>query len=214
MIEYKRVVKNILNQGESRDTRSGKVLSLFNQQMEFDLRQGFPAPTIKRLAFKSVMGELLWFLSGSTDLKDLIKYSNKKEGDWTIWTDDAARWHSKNADNTNPTDTGLLYGHQWRNYGGKVDQIKQVIHSLKTDPFSRYHVVTAWDPVGRAQDAMALPACHRDFQFHVSNGGELNLHFTMRSNDIYLGSPFNIASYAALCHIIAKLTGLKVGKLA
>ena len=179
MIEFKKVINNILANGDKRNTRSGEVLSLFNQNMEFDLEKGFPATTIKKLMFKAVAGELLWFLSGSTDIADLRKYSCKEPDAWTIWSDDVLRWNTRKG-TPESTDAGLLYGHQWRNYGHKIDQIKQVIHSLKYDPYSRYHVVTAWAPIDKAQEAMALPACHRDFQMHVDGKGRLNLHFTMR----------------------------------
>jgi thymidylate synthase len=186
--------------------------------MEFDISETFPAVTIKKLMFKAMMGELLWFLSKGTNLEQLNHYSNKAPGSWNIWTNDARRYHglpSKSPGDTDVEDANLgkLYGHQWRNFNGEVDQIKNLIKSLKKEPYARYHRVTAWNPCDITRKEMALPACHTDFQCYVTNSGKLNLHYNQRSADTYLGVCFNVASYAALVYILAKLTGLKPGKL-
>ena len=207
--------EHILEHGEERDTRTGKVYSTWNNNLEFDLREGFPAVTSKKLAWTPVVGELLWFLSGSQHLSGLKYYTfNDMNADkWTIWTDDAERWGDGNF-------VGHLYPHQWRNFGDRsagfeegTDQIKDLIDRLQHEPFRRDHIVMAWNPYDIEHNLMALKPCHLGFQCYVTKDGELNLHWFQRSVDSFLGLPFNIASYALLTHLLAHWCGLKVGKL-
>ncbi len=232
--EYFNLVKKIMDEGTFKDDRTGTgTLSLFGPQMEFDLSKGFPLLTTKKLPFRIIAEELFWFIKGDTDLKTLL------DKNINIWTDDAYRYY---LDNHNKEDSGEpltkerfvemtkltgfklgpIYGRQWRSWGGVVniegdlgyqrqyDQLQDVIKQIKTNPDSRRHIVSAWN-VGDLE-YMALPPCHVLFQFYVVNG-TLSCKLYMRSNDIFLGAPFNIASYALLTHIIAKMTGLKAGKL-
>lgn len=215
MYSIKNIMSKILEKGQGRDTRSGFVYSTFNHNLKFNLADGFPAVTSKKLHIDKVIGELLWFLSGSTDLDDLREYSNMKEGSWTIWTNDAERWGGKLNKNC-----GKIYGHNWRNFGGSlntlgtgVDQISDLISKLKYEPFGRYHRVTAWNPLDMKNNELALPACHTDFQCYVTEDRKLDLHWNQRSVDTMLGLPYNVASYAALTHILAKICNLEVGTL-
>lgn len=199
---------------ELRETRSGNCASIFGHFMEWDLRKGFPAVTTKKLAFNAVMGELLWFLSGKTDLKSLREFTGLEEDAWTIWTQDCERWNKQMGMESDGL--GRVYGLQWRNwYEGHtdsyIDQIARLIDGIKNNPTSRYHLVSAWN-AGEIADGemMALPPCHYAFQCFVTDDGELDLMWHQRSVDTFLGLPFNIASYAALAHIIAKLTGTRV----
>jgi thymidylate synthase len=200
--------------GHLRETRSGNVTSTFGKTLQFDLTQGFPAVTSKTLFIKKVVGELLWFLSGNTDLDSLCDYSCMERGKWTIWTDDAERWGGKGNKNC-----GKIYGHNWRNFGGDhggsngVDQIVDLVIKLCTSTYGRYHRVTAYNPTDMSLDELALPACHTDFQCYVTGEGRLDLHWNQRSCDQFLGLPYNITSYAILTHILAHLCELKVGKL-
>ncbi|CCI88511.1 thymidylate synthase [Yersinia phage phiR2-01] len=206
MDKYTAILEEVLQYGEPRADRTGTgTLAIFDSHARFDLREGFPAVTTKRLAWKAVVGELLWFLSGSTKLHDLRVFTHgRDEGQWTIWTpnyeDQAVSMGYENGN------LGPVYGKQWRNFGGH-DQIIELIHGLKTNPFGRRHMVSAWNVA--ELDKMALPPCHYGFQCYVSNDGYLDLKWTQRSVDCFLGLPFNIASYALLTHILAKLTGLK-----
>lgn len=209
---YLRIMKRILDEGDYREGRNGGVYSLFGEQMRFDLSEGFPLLTTKRVHFKSVIVELLWFLRGDTNVQYL------RDHGVTIWDE----WADENGE------LGPVYGCQWRGWGtqevefvdlpttrglrmqhASIDQITNVIHSLKADPYSRRHVVSAWNVADL--DDMALPPCHCLFQFHVSNG-HLNCQLYQRSADWFLGVPFNIASYALLTHLIAREVGLEPGE--
>lgn len=200
MLQYLDALNEVLQYGTKRETRTGiSTISFFSPpDMTFHLSQGFPAVTTKRLAWKSVVWELLFFLRGETNNNFL------KERNVTIWNE----WEKPDGD------LGPVYGAQWRNWQSKdgkiIDQLQQVIDTIIFDPFSRRLVVSAWNP-GDIPD-MALPPCHMMFQFYVSNG-TLSLKVTQRSADMFLGIPFNIASYALLTHIIASITKLKPGKL-
>ena len=206
MQQYLKILTDVILLGEPRNDRTGTgTVSIFDSYAKFDLREGFPAVTTKRLAWKSVVGELLWFLSGSTNLHDLRVFTfGRDEGQWTIWTpnyEDQAISMGYDRGNLGP-----VYGKQWRNFGGR-DQILELIEGLKNNPHGRRHLVSAWNVA--ELDKMALPPCHYGFQCYVSNDGYLDLKWTQRSVDCFLGLPFNIASYALLTHILAKLTGLK-----
>ena len=213
---YLDLLKFILENGHEKDDRTNTgTLSSFGHQLEFDLSEGFPAITTKSLAWKGVVSELLWFLEGSNDerrlaeirfdksrndLKNLNKYS-------TIWTDNADK-QGKELGYEN-TDTkkilGPVYGVQWRNWSGK-DQLKELIYNLKNNPDSRRHILSAWN-VGEIHK-MALPPCHVMSQFYIHND-EISCHMYQRSADMFLGVPFNIASYALLLSIIAEILNLK-----
>jgi len=213
---YLDLLKFILENGHEKDDRTNTgTLSSFGHQLEFDLSEGFPAITTKSLAWKGVVSELLWFLEGSNDerrlaeirfgksrndLKDLNKYS-------TIWTDNADK-QGKELGYEN-TDTkkilGPVYGVQWRNWSGK-DQLEELIYNLKNNPDSRRHILSAWN-VGEI-NKMALPPCHVMSQFYIHND-EISCHMYQRSADMFLGVPFNIASYALLLSIIAEILNLK-----
>lgn len=224
MQSYKDLLQKIITEGEERDTRSGKTLSIFGEHLAFDLRAGFPAVTTKKLAFKSMVGELLWFLNGKTDLPSLRKFSDLSEDAWTIWTNDCQRWHKQRVGKlegeavtnyltwNDQEDLGELYGYQWRTLETEflktVDQIQDLVDSIKSNPSSRYHIVCAWNATTVALDRTALAPCHVMFQCYVTAKGELDLMWYQRSVDTFLGLPFNIASYALLSHIICELTGL------
>jgi len=201
---YLNALKNIMENGIDRTGRNGDTRALFALQIRHDFKSGFPALTSKKLAFKAVKSELLWFLEGSNDdnrLKEL------NDSDKTIWTANAesAYWKPKA---TFPGDLGRIYGVQWRAWkkpdGGVVDQIAHVIDKIKNDPNDRRLIVTAWNP-GEIED-MALPPCHMMFQFFVA-GDNLSLHMVQRSCDMFLGVPFNIASYGLLLSMVAQVTG-------
>ena len=196
--QYLKLVRRILDEGVRKDDRTGTgTLSVFGPQMRFDLSEGFPLLTTKRLHTKSIFGELLWFLRGSTNVAWL------HENGISIWDE----WAGPDGE------LGPIYGYQWRSWptpdGGHIDQIKAVIESIRTNPDSRRHIVSAWNVAGIPQ--MALPPCHAFFQFYVANG-KLSCQLYQRSCDTFLGLPFNIASYALLVHLIAQLTGLQVGE--
>ena len=191
MIQYHKLLEHILLHGTPKGDRTGTgTWSVFGYQMRFDLQQGFPLLTTKRVHWKSVVAELLWFLSGSTNIHDL---------DASIWNE----WADANGD------LGPVYGSQWRNWGGRIDQINMVINDIKGNPDSRRHIVSAWNPSDIPD--MALPPCHALFQFYVANG-RLSCQLYQRSADVFLGVPFNIASYALLTHMIAHVCGLEVGE--
>jgi thymidylate synthase len=185
------------------------AISTFGYQMRFNLQQGFPAVTTKRLAWKSVVSELLWFLEGSTDERRLaeILYGTRDLANSTIWTDNANADYWKHKAKFEG-DLGKGYGYQWRNFNG-VDQLSQLIEGLKTDPNSRRHIISAWNPADLAE--MALPPCHVLCQFYVANN-TLSCQLYQRSCDMFLGVPFNIASYALLTHIIARECNFEVGE--
>ena len=199
MTAYEDLLAHVLAHGTRKSDRTGTgTRSVFGHQMRFGLAQGFPLVTTKRVHFKSVVGELLWFLSGSTNANELRdKYGV------TIWDE----WANPNGG------LGRIYGHQWRSwrtsYGASIDQIESVIDSIRETPDSRRHIVSAWN-VGDL-DYMALPPCHAMFQFHVADG-RLSCQLYQRSADLFLGVPFNIASYALLTHMVAQQTGYDVGE--
>lgn len=198
---YLELMSKVLRYGERRKDRTGTgTISMFGASIGFHLDKGFPIVTTKYVHFKSVVAELIWFLSGSTNNNDLEAMGS------TIWKE----WAKPDGS------LGPIYGKQWRDFGGNglfagIDQISQLIHGLKTDPYSRRHMVTALDPVsvGRA----SLAPCHTFFQCYVSGDGKLSLHMYQRSADLFLGLPFNIASYALLTHMLAQVCGFKVGNL-
>ncbi|MBR4919066.1 MAG: thymidylate synthase [Bacteroidales bacterium] len=195
MKQYQDLLRTILETGSYKSDRTGTgTYSIFGYQMRFDLSQGFPLLTTKKLHLRSIIYELLWFLQGDTNIKYL------KDHGVSIWDE----WADENGD------LGPIYGHQWRSWGtpdgGKVDQISQLIEQIKTNPDSRRLMVCAWN-VGEI-DKMALPPCHVLFQFYVNNG-EISLQLYQRSADVFLGVPFNIASYTLLLMMVAQVCGLK-----
>lgn len=197
MRQYQDLLRDVLENGTDRPDRTGTgSRSVFGYQMRFDLSAGFPLLTTKKLHVKSIIYELLWFLRGETNVRWL------QERGVRIWNE----WADENGD------LGPVYGSQWRSWpdgrGGTIDQIENVIASIKTRPDSRRHIVTAWNPA-EIED-MALPPCHCLFQFYVADG-KLSCQLYQRSADIFLGVPFNIASYALLTHMVAQVTGLGVG---
>lgn len=209
MREYQELIKDIFENGYETDDRTGTgTIALFGTQLRFDLQKGFPAVTTKRLAWKSCIAELIWFLRGSTNVNELrlIQHGSLLEGK-TVWDDN----YENQAKDMGYSDgeLGPVYGKQWRDFMG-VDQLKLVIDRIKQLPTDRRQIVTAWNPVDL--NKMALPPCHMMYQFNVRKG-YLDLQWYQRSVDVFLGLPFNIASYAALIHVIAKMTGLKPGHL-
>lgn len=219
MKQYLDALKYILENGKERNDRTGVgTRGVFGYQMRFDLRNEFPAVTTKKLAWKSVVSELLWMLEGSSDERRLaeIHYGKPREelvGKTTIWTANADKQGKElgyvNDDTTK--DLGPVYGHQWRTWDaqlGFVDQIAEVLENLYYNPESRRHIVSAWN--ADRVNVMALPPCHTLFQFHVQDG-ELSCQLYQRSADMFLGVPFNIASYSLLTHMFAQLLDLKVG---
>lgn len=197
MKQYLELLQHVLDHGSSREDRTGTgTVGVFGYQMRFDLSEGFPLLTTKKLHLRSIIHELLWFLRGETNIKYL------KDNGVSIWDE----WADENGD------LGPVYGSQWRSWpdgkGGSIDQIANVVHDIKTNPFSRRLLVTAWNPA-EIQD-MALPPCHCLFQFYV-NDGKLSCQLYQRSADIFLGVPFNIASYALLTMMMAQVCGLQPG---
>ena len=198
MKQYLDLLTHVINNGVSKDDRTGTgTISTFGYQMRFDLNEGFPLLTTKKLHLRSIIYELLWFLSGDTNIRFL---NENKVNIWNEWADEKG-------------DLGHVYGYQWRKWpaseGRQIDQISQVVESLKNNPDSRRHIVSAWN--AGDIDQMALPPCHVMFQFYVDNG-KLSCQLYQRSCDIFLGIPFNIASYALLTMMMAQVTGLKVGE--
>lgn len=198
MKQYLDLMTRILDEGVEKSDRTGTgTISVFGHQMRFDLQAGFPMVTTKRLHTRSIFGELLWFLRGSTNIGWL--HDNKI----TIWDE----WADADGE------LGPIYGYQWRSWpapdGRHIDQIAAVIESIRSNPDSRRHIVNAWN-VGQI-DEMALPPCHMFFQFYVADG-KLSCQMYQRSADVFLGVPFNIASYALLTHMVAQVTGLEVGE--
>jgi thymidylate synthase len=208
MRQYIELIKVVLEKGEKKEDRTGTgTLSVFGHQMRFNLEDGFPLLTTKKLHLRSIIHELLWFLQGDTNIGYL------KENSVSIWNE----WADENGD------LGPVYGSQWRNWNNEgIDQISEVIQGIRNNPDSRRHIVAAWNPsvlpisgksfaenvaLGKA----ALPPCHAWFQFYVA-GGKLSCQMYQRSADIFLGVPFNIASYALLTMMVAQVTGLKAGE--
>ncbi len=197
MKQYLDLCRHILEHGDEKSDRTGVgTVSVFGYQMRFNLREGFPMVTTKKLHLKSIIYELLWFLNGDTNIKYL------KEQGVSIWDE----WANEQGE------LGPVYGYQWRKWPGRdgvtIDQISKVVDQIRTKPDSRRHIVTAWNPAD--VDKMALPPCHALFQFYVSNG-KLSCQLYQRSCDTFLGLPFNIASYALLTHMIAQQCDLEVG---
>lgn len=220
MKQYIDALKFILEQGKDREDRTGVgTRGVFGYQMRFDLRNEFPAVTTKKLAWRAVVGELLWMLEGSSDERRLAEITFEKPreelvGKTTIWTANANK-QAKELGYTNTDlikDLGPVYGHQWRSWDsqiGTVDQIAEVLENMYYDPNSRRHIVSAWN--ADRVNVMALPPCHTLFQFHIHDG-ELSCQLYQRSADMFLGVPFNIASYSLLTHMFAQLLDLKVGE--
>ncbi|CAN5363487.1 thymidylate synthase [soil metagenome] len=201
---YLDLLAEVLAAGDRREDRTGVgTLGVFGRQMRFDLSEGFPLLTTKRVHFRSVVVELLWFLQGSTNVSWL------RENGCSIWDE----WADADGE------LGPVYGKQWRSWaspdGRAIDQIAKLVEGLRTNPYGRRHIVSAWNPAD--VDDMALPPCHCLFQFHVAPPkvegapGRLSCQLYQRSADIFLGVPFNIASYALLTHMVAQVTGLEVG---
>ena len=198
MRQYLDLMEHVLAHGAEKHDRTGTgTLSVFGHQMRFDLRDGFPLVTTKKLHLKSIIHELLWFLQGDTNIKYL------KDHGVRIWDE----WADENGD------LGPVYGRQWRSWpardGGTIDQITNLLRDIARNPDSRRLIVTAWNPADI--DKMALPPCHCLFQFYVAEG-RLSCQLYQRSADIFLGVPFNIASYALLTMMVAQVTGLKPGE--
>ena len=198
MKQYLELLDYVLTNGVKKQDRTGTgTISTFGYQMRFDLSQGFPLLTTKKLHTRSIFIELLWFIKGSTNIQYL------KDNKVSIWDE----WVKENGE------LGPIYGYQWRSWpdynGGNIDQLKELIEQIKTNPDSRRHILSAWN-VGQITE-MALPPCHVLFQFYVANG-KLSCQLYQRSADIFLGVPFNIASYALLTHMIAQVCGLEVGE--
>lgn len=198
MKSYLNLMSHILENGVDKEDRTGTgTLSVFGHQMRFNLQKGFPLVTTKKCHLKSIVHELLWFLSGDTNIKYL------KENGVRIWDE----WADENGD------LGPVYGKQWRSWqthdGRTIDQIKNVVESIKKNPDSRRHMVVAFNPSD--VDNMALPPCHAFFQFYVAKG-KLSCQLYQRSADVFLGVPFNIASYALLTMMMAQVTGLEPGE--
>ncbi len=197
MKQYLELLRHVRTHGVPKDDRTGTgTISVFGYQMRFDLSEGFPAITTKKLHFRSIIGELLWFLKGDTNIHSL------HENGVSIWDE----WADEDGN------LGPIYGYQWRSWpaadGRHVDQISQVLEQIKSNPSSRRHIVSAWN-VGEIEK-MALPPCHTLFQFYVADG-RLSCQLYQRSADIFLGVPFNIASYSLLTLMVAQIVGLKPG---
>lgn len=198
MKAYLELLQLLLDTGVRREDRTGTgTLGRFGYQMRFDLADGFPVVTTKRIHLRSVIHELLWFLNGDTN----IRYLN--DNGVRIWDE----WADENGD------LGPVYGRQWRSWaapnGDTIDQLARVVDQLKTKPFSRRHIISAWNPAD--VEDMALPPCHTMFQFYVAEG-RLSCQLYQRSADVFLGVPFNIASYALLTHMMAQVVGLEPGE--
>ena len=238
MKQYLDLLQDILDNGEIKDDRTGVgTISVFGRSIRFDLRRGFPAVTTKKLAWRACKGELLWFIEGSGDERRLAEITHSEKGGVTIWTPNAYApyWRDKAKFHG---DLGRVYGVQWRSWKKyilkrfndyvehdldattyfdakvteeSVDQLANLIEGLKRDPNGRRHILNAWN-VGEL-DQMALPPCHVMSQFYINKNKELSCHMYQRSVDVFLGLPFNIASYALLTHLLAQVCDLKVGEL-
>ena len=197
MKQYLDLLALVMDEGVDRSDRTGTgTRGVFGHQMRFNLSDGFPMLTTKKLHLKSIVHELIWFLAGDTNIKYLQENGVKI---WDAWADEDG-------------DLGPVYGKQWRRWetkdGNVIDQMSAVVEAVKTNPYSRRHIVSAWNPA--EVDDMALPPCHCLFQFHVADG-KLSCQLYQRSADIFLGVPFNIASYALLTHMMAQVCGLEAG---
>jgi thymidylate synthase len=238
MKNYQQLLQEILDNGEQRGDRTGVgTLAVFGRQLRFNLNEGFPAVTTKKLAFNACKGELIWFLEGSSDERRLAEITHgTRNGSVTIWTPNALApyWKPKAMFDG---DLGRVYGVQWRRWRKliergegtyvddfsntfrrtsptqvkEIDQVAKLIDGIKRDPHGRRHIISAWN-AGEIED-MALPPCHVLSQFYVSGDGKLSCHMYQRSVDVFLGLPFNIASYALLTHMIAQVCNLGVGEL-
>lgn len=214
MKQYLDLLQHVLDQGTKKDDRTGTgTLSVFGYQMRFDLQKGFPLLTTKKMHTRSIIHELLWFLKGDTNV-DYLKANGVTIWDEWATPEQCARFGRP------ANDLGPVYGHQWRNFGATknpdgsfkndgVDQISSVIEMIKKNPNSRRLIVSGWNP--KEADQVALPPCHTLFQFYVADG-KLSCQLYQRSADIFLGVPFNIASYSLLTHMIAQVCGLNVGE--
>ena len=196
MKQYLEILKDVLENGQDADNRTGiYARKVFGRQMRFDLSKGFPLVTTKKTFFKGIVHELIWLLSGNTNIKYL---SDNNVHIWDEWADENG-------------DLGPVYGHQWRNFNSQgYDQIKDIIERIKKNPQDRRIIVSAWNPAQIGE--MALPPCHCFFQFDVTPDGKLNCMLYQRSCDMFLGVPFNIASYSLLTMMIAQVCGLKPGE--
>src|SRR5690625_1129488 len=242
---YHGLLEKILDEGEYKDDRTGTgTYSIFGHQMRFDLRDGFPMLTTKKVLFKMLATELVWFIRGDTNIRFLLEYNNNIWNEWAfkkwvesdesevpdmtdfgkrsqqdpsfniVYKDDMEKFKKRiledDAFAEKYGDLGNVYGRQWRAWEGPdgsfTDQLKNVVHSISHNPDSRRHIVTAWNP--SEIDSMALPPCHAFFQFYVNNG-KLSLQLYQRSADVFLGVPFNIASYALLLHLVARECNLE-----
>ena len=210
MKQYHDLLKSILENGKEHKDRTGVgTLSHFGYQTRFDLREGFPIVTTKKIPFRWIAEELFWFLSGDTNELNLRA---KGVDIWAEWADEE---HTRRFER-DAGDLGPVYGYLWRSFGGDypvrngVDQIERLLKAIETNPDSRRLIVTGWDP--RQADKVDLPPCHTLFQFKVENGTRLHCQLYQRSADAFLGVPFNISSYALLMHLIAHVSGLEVGE--
>ena len=225
MKAYHELIERVLAEGVKKEDRTGTgTVSVFGHQMRFNLQEGFPLMTTKKLHLKSILHELIWFIRGETNIRYLCQHGVRIWDDWPyakykasadFQGEDirafAARVAEDAAFAAQWGELGPVYGHQWRSWpgpNGAVDQLKQVLEDLRKNPDSRRHIVSAWNP--GYIDQMALPPCHAFFQFYVA-GGKLSCQLYQRSADIFLGVPFNIASYALLVHFMARDLGLEVG---
>ncbi|AHF57580.1 thymidylate synthase [Spiroplasma eriocheiris] len=222
MKQYLTMAQFILDNGLAKQDRTNTgTISYFGYQMRFNLAEGFPLLTTKKVHFKSVVYELLWFIKGDTNIKYLVDHNVR------IWNEWPYEKYTKSPDYQNETltefvekiktddefakkygDLGPVYGKQWRNFEG-VNQLAKLIDNLKTNPYSRRHILSAWNP--KEVDNMALPPCHTLVQFYVSQDNKLSCQLYQRSADVFLGVPFNIASYALLTYMIAQVCGFEVG---
>lgn len=223
MKQYLDLMNFVLENGELRDDRTGTgTRGVFGYQMRFNLQEGFPLLTTKKVHFASVAKELLWFISGDTNIKWLVDNNVRIWNEWPYETYKKSDHyqgetldefvHKIRHDNdfaSKHGNLGPVYGKQWRNFEG-VDQLKNVIEQIKHNPMSRRIILSAWNP--SEVDQMALPPCHAFLQFYVSSTGKLSMQLYQRSADIFLGVPFNIASYALMIHMIAQVCGLEVGE--
>ncbi|MDY2889758.1 MAG: thymidylate synthase [Candidatus Caccosoma sp.] len=222
MEQYKKLCQDILNKGKYKHDRTNTgTISLFGYQCRYDLNDGFPLLTTKKVFFRGVLVELLWFISGSTNIQPLVKQNVHIWDEWPFekykksdeYQNETIKEFAEKVANNDEFakkwgDLGPVYGHQWRDFFG-VDQIKELEHDLKTNKFSRRHIICAWNP---AQiDKMALPPCHAFVQFYVDEDDRLSCQLYQRSADVFLGVPFNIASYATLTMMLAKVCNLKLG---